>query len=50
MYLLRAPAVDDVALAGALDITAGNPYYKMRAALQTGADVPRLAIWWSSGV
>ena len=44
------PAVDDVALAGALDITTGNPYYKMQAALQIGAEVPRLAIWWSSGV
>ncbi len=44
------PAVDDVALAGELDVTAGNPYYKMQDALDLTREVPREEIWWSSGV
>jgi beta-galactosidase len=44
------PAVDDVAIVRSLDITAGNPYYKMQDALQIGVEVARPEIWWSSGV
>lgn len=44
------PAVDDVAIMRSLDVTAGNPYYKMQDALRIGVEVPRPEIWWSSGV
>ncbi len=44
------PAADDVALVRDLDVTAGNPYYKMQDALRIGVEVPRPEIWWSSGV
>ncbi|MCL8025310.1 beta-galactosidase [Nocardioides bruguierae] len=44
------PAVDDVSLGAELDVTAGNPYYKMQDGLRIGVEVPREEIWWSSGV
>jgi beta-galactosidase len=44
------PAVNDVELVRSLDVSAGNPYYKMQDALRIGVEVPRNEIWWSSGV
>ena len=44
------PAIDDRQLVQALDVTAGNPYYMMQEALRIGGDVPRTAIWWTTGV
>jgi beta-galactosidase len=44
------PAVHDAQLVRALDVTAGNPYYKMQEALRIGVEVPRPDIWWTSGV
>jgi beta-galactosidase len=44
------PAVDDVAMVKSLDVTAGNPYYKMQESLRRGVDVRREEMWWSSGV
>ncbi len=44
------PAINDQQLVKALDVTAGNPYYMMQESLHIGAEVPRGALWWSSGV
>lgn len=44
------PAVDDVGLVRELDVTAGNPYYRMQDGLRAGVEVPRSEVWWSSGV
>ncbi|NHA66459.1 beta-galactosidase [Phycicoccus sp. CMS6Z-2] len=44
------PAVDDRSLTEALDVTAGNPYYKMQDALDITREVRREEMWWSSGV
>ena len=44
------PPVDDAALVRSLDVTAGNPYYKMQEALRIGVEEPRPEIWWTSGV
>ena len=44
------PAIDDQKLVQELDVTAGNPYYMMQEALHIGAEVPRTASWWTSGV
>ena len=44
------PAINDEKLVQELDVTAGNPYYMMQEALHIGVEVPRGAMWWSSGV
>ncbi|RXZ69412.1 beta-galactosidase [Agromyces albus] len=44
------PAVNDVEFVRDLDLTAGNPYYKMQDGLRIGVEVPRPELWWSSGV
>ena len=44
------PPIDDQQLVQGLDVTAGNPYYMMQEALHIGVEVPRAAMWWSSGV
>ena len=43
------PTIDDESLVAGLDVTAGNPYYKMQDALRLGVDEPRPALWWSTG-
>jgi len=45
----RPPVADDELVAG-LDITAGNPYYKMQDGLAAGVDLRREAQWWTTGV
>lgn len=44
------PAMDDQQVVQGLDVTAGNPYYMMQEALRIGVEVPRNAMWWTSGV
>ncbi len=44
------PALDDEALVESLDVTAGNPYYKMQEGLRIGVEDPRHENWWTSGV
>ncbi|MGK9148045.1 beta-galactosidase [Plantibacter flavus] len=44
------PQVADDQLVAALDVTAGNPYYKMQDGLTIGVEVPREAAWWHTGV
>ena len=44
------PAIDDVALTGALDVTAGNPYYGMQDHLALGMDLSSGQPWFSTGV
>ena len=44
------PAIDDRQLVQGLDVTAGNPYYMMQEALHIGVEVPRTALWWTTGV
>jgi len=44
------PAIDERALVAPLDITAGNPYYKMQDGLRIGVEDSRADIWWSTGV
>lgn len=44
------PQVADDRLVKSLDVTAGNPYYKMQDGLTRGVEVPREAGWWHTGV
>ncbi|MBT2500734.1 beta-galactosidase [Agromyces sp. ISL-38] len=44
------PAVDDEALVGALDITAGNPYYAMQDHLDAELELDAVTDWTTSGV
>lgn len=44
------PQVADERLVESLDVTAGNPYYKMQDGLTLGVEVPREAGWWHTGV
>ena len=44
------PAADDHALANALDVTAGNPYYAMQDRLDATKELPALSNWTTSGV
>jgi beta-galactosidase len=44
------PQVADDEMVETLDVVAGNPYYKMQEGLQAGAEVPRHARWWHTGV
>ncbi len=44
------PAADDHALAGVLDVTAGNPYYAMQDHLDATKDLPALSGWTTSGI
>lgn len=44
------PALDDEALAGTLDITAGNPYYAMQDHLDAELDLDAVTPWTTSGV
>ncbi|KJC64771.1 beta-galactosidase [Agreia bicolorata] len=44
------PQLADDEMVRSLDITAGNPYYRMQDALTAGEDFPREAEWWHSGV
>jgi beta-galactosidase len=44
------PQVADERLVESLDVTAGNPYYKMQEGLDATTEVPREAPWWSTGV
>lgn len=44
------PQVSDDELVAALDVTAGNPYYKMQDGLDAGIEVPREEAWWHTGV
>ncbi|ROS58370.1 beta-galactosidase [Frigoribacterium sp. PhB160] len=44
------PQVADDRLVESLDVTAGNPYYKMQDGLTRGVEVQREAGWWHTGV
>jgi beta-galactosidase len=44
------PPIDDEKLVERLDVTAGNPYYKMQEALRIGVEESGPEMWWSSGV
>ena len=44
------PALDDEALVGALDITAGNPYYAMQDHLDAELELDAVTPWTTSGV
>jgi beta-galactosidase len=44
------PQVADDRLVKSLDVTAGNPYYKMQDGLTRGVEVQREAGWWHTGV
>ncbi|PSL37276.1 beta-galactosidase [Labedella gwakjiensis] len=44
------PQVADDRLVKSLDVTAGNPYYKMQDGLTLGVEIPREAGWWHTGV
>ncbi|MDY0945731.1 beta-galactosidase [Frigoribacterium sp. CFBP9039] len=44
------PQVADDRLVKSLDVTAGNPYYKMQDGLTRGVEIPREAGWWHTGV
>ncbi|CAD5991024.1 beta-galactosidase [Agreia sp. COWG] len=44
------PQLADDQVAKSLDVTAGNPYYKMQDGLTIGVEVEREADWWHTGV
>ena len=44
------PQISDDELSLALDVVAGNPYYRMQDGLDKGADEPTIEKWWSVGV
>jgi beta-galactosidase len=44
------PQVSDDELVASLDVTAGNPYYRMQDGLDAGVEIPREESWWHTGV
>ncbi|MFJ4166919.1 beta-galactosidase [Microbacterium sp. NPDC089698] len=42
--------ISDDEIVTSLDVVAGNPYYKMQNGLETGVELPRPELWWSTGV
>ena len=44
------PQIADDKLVRPLDVTAGNPYYKMQDGLTIGVEIAREANWWHTGV
>jgi beta-galactosidase len=44
------PQVADDELVASLDVTAGNPYYRMQDGLDAGVELPREEAWWHTGV
>lgn len=49
-FAYSRPTLHDEKLAARLDVTAGNPYYRMQAGLDRAVDLPAMQEWTTAGV